>query len=100
MTTATPPVTLPLDAARRLYEQAMERLAHSGRKAPESLTDAVMAALPDGPDPRWRDRLAFARPAGRRPWLFPALAGAAAAVLVMSVVSRWRTAGAASCTQC
>ena len=64
-------------------EDITQQLARHRTKAPEDFVERVMAVLPDEPGTiTLRDRLAGLWPAGGR-WIGPALAGAAAALLVV-----------------
>ncbi len=71
------------------YEEVLADLAELEIDAPPDLEARVLAALPGEPDPSWRERLRILWPRGVR-WVAPALAGAAAA-LVVAVGVPWST---------
>ncbi len=75
-----------------------ERLAAHRTKAPEGFTERVMDSLPAFPKPTLRDRLADFWPTHGR-WIAPALAGAAASLLLVFALGRTDSPGAAETAQ-
>lgn len=72
------------------HDELIERLQRHGTKAPDDFEKRVMDALPawrTAPQPGWWQR--------QRPWMIPALAGAAAMLVVMLGINRVRPAAEA-----
>jgi hypothetical protein len=68
-------------------EKIIERLERHQTQAPDGFAERVMDALPEWSKPTLRDRLADFWPTHGR-WIVPALAGAAASLLVVFGLSR------------
>lgn len=71
------------------FTAAMNRLASFEEKAPDDFVERVMAALPEKPRPRLRNRFSYFWP-DKRYWPIPAMAGA---LMVLAFITAIRFAG-------
>ena len=79
----------------RMEEKIEEQLERHRTRAPEGFAERVMEALPEWSKPTLRGRMADFWPSHGR-WIVPALAGAAAALLVVFGLGRAAAPGGAA----